>query len=172
MAAVNGLNKSAGSGTGISSVGLLVMLAVIALAVLLLWLWSRRRRRKRREAEFAAARRVDPTDPQALATVSLDALDDLSKSMVVEVDNAVRTSANELALAVEEFGERQTEPFTRAVNDAKVTLDQAFNVRQQLDDAIPETPAQRRDLLTRVVVAAAKADRELDAQARVVSEAA
>ena len=41
---------------------------------------------------------------------------------------------------------------------------QAFNVRQQLDDAVPETPAERRDLLTRVVVAAARANRELDAQ--------
>ena len=37
-------------------------------------------------------------------------------------------------------------------------------MRQILDDAAPETPLQRRDLLTRVVVAAAKADRELDAQ--------
>ncbi|HET6731654.1 TPM domain-containing protein [Mycobacterium sp.] len=170
VAAADGLNAPASSGVGITWVGMLTMLAVIAVIVLLLFLWTRRRRRKRREAEFAAARRVDPTDPQALAAVSLDGLDDLSKSMVVEVDNAVRTSANELALAVEEFGEKQTEPFTRAVDNAKLTLGQAFNVRQQLDDAIPETAAQRRDLLTRVVVAAAKADRELDAQAEAFAK--
>jgi DNA repair exonuclease SbcCD ATPase subunit len=127
-------------------------------------LWTRRRRRKRREAEFAAARRVDPSDPNALATVQIDALDDLSKSIVVEVDNAVRTSDNELTLAVEEFGNRDTAPFIKAVTNAKTTLAQAFNVRQILDDAVPETTAQRRDLLTRVIVAAAKADRELDAQ--------
>lgn len=171
VAAADGLNASSTStGSGFTWVGLLVMLAIIVLAVLALWLFMRRRRRKRREAEFAAARRVDPTDPQALAAVSLDGLDDLSKSMVVEVDNAVRTSANELSLAVEEFGEKQTEPFTRAVDNAKLTLAQAFNVRQQLDDAIPETVAQRRDLLTRVVVAAAKADRELDAQAEAFAK--
>ena len=144
--------------------GLLVVLAIIVVAVLLLWLWMRRRRRKRREAEFAAAKRVDPTDPNALAAVPIDALDDLSKAIVVDVDNAVRTSDNELALAVEEFGTAQTEPFSRAVTNARTTLAQAFNVRQILDDAVPETPQQRRDLLTRVVVAAAKADRELDAQ--------
>jgi hypothetical protein len=69
-----------------------------------------------------------------------------------------------LALAVEEFGTTQTESFSRAVSNARTTLAQAFNVRQILDDSIPETQAQRRDLLTRVVVAAAKADRELDAQ--------
>jgi uncharacterized membrane protein YgcG/predicted nucleic acid-binding Zn-ribbon protein len=164
VAAADGLSSATAPGGGLSWVGVLVILGVIALFVLGLVLWTRRRRKKRRAAEIAAARRVDPTDPQALAAVSLDALDELSKSMVVEVDNAVRTSTNELALAVDEFGERQTEPFTRAVDNAKLTLAQAFNARQQLDDAIPETPAQRRDLLTRVVVAAATADRELDAQ--------
>jgi hypothetical protein len=168
IAAANGLDQSAGS--GISWVGLLVVLLIIAVALVLLMLWRRRRRHKRREAEFAAARRVDPTDPQALSAVSLDALDDLSRERVVEVDNAVRTSQNDLDLAVEEFGAERTEPFTRAVTNAKTTLTQAFNVRQILDDAIPETPAQRRDLLTRVVVAAAKADRELDAQRDAFAE--
>jgi hypothetical protein len=169
IAAANGLNTpaattSGGHRLGFGWVRVLVTLAVIALGVLVLLLVMRRRRERRRAAEFAAARRVDASDPNALAAVSLDALDDLSKAMVVDVDNAVRTSDNELALAVEEFGQQQSAPFVRAVNNAKVTLAQAFNVRQQLDDAVPETPAQRRDLLTRVIVAAAKADRELEAQ--------
>lgn len=164
VAAADGLNNAAAPRAGMSWGGLLIALGVLALAALILWLWSKRRRSKRRAAEIAAARRVDPSDPKALASVSVDALDELSRSIVVEVDNAVRTSSNELAWAVDEFGTQQTEPFTRAVEHAKQTLAQAFNVRQQLDDAIPETPAQRRDLLTRVIVAAAKADRELDAQ--------
>ena len=164
VAAAEGLNTASAPGPGFSAVGLFIALGILVVLVLLLWLWARRRRRRRREAEFAAARRVDPSDPDALATVPIDALDDLSKSMVVDVDNAVRTSDNELALAVEEFGDKDTSPFSKAVADAKTTLAQAFNVRQILDDAVPETAAQRRDLLTRVVVAAAKADRELDAQ--------
>jgi hypothetical protein len=170
VAAANGLDAPAGTGSGMSWIGLLIALAVIGLLVLVLWLFMRRRRHKRRQAEFAAARRVDPADPNALATVSVDALDDLSKSIVVDVDNAVRTSDSELALAVEEFGTQQTEPFTRAVTNAKTALAQAFNVRQVLDDAIPETPAQRRDLLTRLIVAAAKADRELDAQSEAFEQ--
>ncbi|BBZ08380.1 membrane protein [Mycolicibacterium doricum] len=163
IAAADGLNNAAAPAQ-IAWGGLLFALGVIALAVVVLWVWAQRRRRKRRAAEIERARRLDPSDPNALASVPIDALDELSKSMVVEVDNAVRTSSNELALAVEEFGEERTEPFTRAVEAAKQTLAQAFTVRQQLDDAIPETPAQRRDLLTRVIVAAAKADGELDAQ--------
>jgi hypothetical protein len=165
VAAADGLNRPPSSAGGeITWVGMVAILAVIAIAVLVLLLWRRRRKRKRREAEFAAAQRVDPADPNALASVSIDALDDLSRSIVVDVDNAVRTSDNELALAVEEFGEKDTAPFTAAVADAKKTLSQAFNVRQILDDAVPETPQQRRDLLTRVIVAAARADQALDAQ--------
>ncbi|MDT5071227.1 MAG: hypothetical protein QOH82_547, partial [Mycobacterium sp.] len=163
-AAATGLKNDGSSSGGVSWIGIVIFLAIIALAVLALVIWRGRRRRKRREAEFAAAQRVDPADPNALSSLSLDALDDLSKSIVVEVDNAVRTSDNELALAVEEFGERDTAPFSQAVAAAKTALTQAFNVRQILDDTIPETPAQRRDLLTRVIVAAARADDELEAQ--------
>ncbi len=159
--AADGLNRSPGS---VSWAPLLGGLMAVAVALAILLLFVRHRRRRRRAAELDAARRVDPTDPDALAGVPLDALDDLSRSKVVEVDNAVRTSANELALAVEEFGAKQTEPFSRAVDNAKAALTQAFNVRQQLDDAIPETPAQRRELLTRVIVSAARADRELESQ--------
>ncbi|WP_111511854.1 TPM domain-containing protein, partial [Mycobacterium kyogaense] len=162
VAAANGLANSGTSGS--SWLGLVIALGVIALGVVILVLWQRRRRAKRREAEIAAAQRVDPSDPAALAGVSLEALDDLSRRIVVEVDNAVRTSESELALAVEEFGEQDTAAFTAAVAAAKTTLAQALNVRHILDDAIPETPQQQRDLLTRVVVAAAKADRELEAQ--------
>lgn len=166
VAAADGLaGGGSGSGSGsVSWVSMLVILGLIGLAVAILVLWQRRRRRKRREAEFAAAQRVDPADPNALAAVSLDALDDLSRKIVVDVDNEMRTSESELALAVEEFGEQDTAAFTRAVANARATLAQALNVRHILDDAVPETPQQRRDLLTRVIVAAAKADQELEAQ--------
>ena len=161
VAAANGLNTSPGSS---GRVILLVALAVILIAGIILLLVTRYRGRRRRAAELAAARRVDPTDVNALAAVPLQALDDLSRSMVVDVDNALRTSSNELDLAIAEFGEEQTQPFTQAVNNAKAALSQAFTVRQQLDDNTPETPAQRRELLTRVIVSAARADRELESQ--------
>jgi TPM domain len=163
VAAATGLNK-AGAATKVPWPAVFAIIGVIVLALAALLVLMRWRRRRRRAAEFAAARRADLTDPNALASVSLDALDDLSREKVVDVDNAVRASSNELELAVEEFGSDRTEPFTRAVGNAKATLAQAFTIRQQLDDAIPETAAQRRDLLTRVVVSAALADRELDAQ--------
>jgi predicted nucleic acid-binding Zn-ribbon protein len=161
VAAANGLNRPPDY---TSRILLLVALGVLFIAVVLFLVLRRRRARRRRAAALAAARRVDPTDANALAPVPLQALDDLSRSMVVDVDNALRTSTNELALAIDEFGKERTQPFTDAVNNAKAALTQAFTVRQQLEDATPETPEQRREMLTRVIVSAARADRELESQ--------
>jgi predicted nucleic acid-binding Zn-ribbon protein len=161
VAAANGLNRPPDYSGRIL---LLVVLGVIVIALLLFLVLMRYRARRRRAAALAAARGVDPTDENALAAVPLQALDDLSRAMVVDVDNALRTSTNELALAIDEFGKERTEPFTDAVNNAKAALTQALTVRQQLEDATPETAAQRRELLTRVIVSAARADRELDSQ--------
>ncbi|MDH6245819.1 TPM domain-containing protein [Mycobacterium sp. OTB74] len=157
-------NTGAGGSGGFGWVGLLIALAIIGIVLAVLFWWVRRRRNQRREASLAAAKNVDATDPGALADMPLDTLEDLSKSILVEVDNAVRTSDNELSLAVGEFGDRDTAPFTAAVENAKAALAQAFTVRQTLDDAIPESPQQRRDLLTQVVVSASRADKELENQ--------
>jgi len=167
VSAANGLDRRQQPA---SAAPLLIGLGVILAAALALYVFTRYRRRRRRAAELAAAKRVDATDPDALAALSLGALDDLSRWKVVDVDNAVRTSANELALTIEEFGEQRTQPFTRAVDNAKAALSQAFTVRQQLDDAIPETRAQRRELLTEVIVAAARADVELESQREAFEE--
>lgn len=148
----------------------LLALGAVVFAVVVLLVVMRYRARRRHADAVAAARRVDPTDPRALAAVPLDALDELSRSMVVEVDNAVRTSSNELEVAIDEFGAERTAPFRQAVDKAKAALAQAFSVRQQLDDRVPETPAQRRDLLTRVIVSAAQADRELESQAQAFEQ--
>ncbi len=172
IAAANGLNSEPESpaAPGVSWPGMLIALGVVVVLAGLLWWWSRRRRAKRRHAEFEAAKRVDPTDANALASVPLEALDELSRSIVVDVDNAVRTSEAELELAVEEFGAKRTEPFSAALANAKTALAQAFTVRQTLDDDAPETPLQQRQLLTQVVVSAARADRELDVQSQAFEQ--
>jgi len=166
-AAASGLaniSKGGGKGGSLSMTPMLVIAGIGLLVIAAMLLWSRRRRAKRHEADVVAAKNIDPTDPAALASVPIGALDDLSRSIVVDVDNAVRTSANELVLAVEEFGEAQTASLSTAVDNARNTLKQAFAVRQKLDDDVPEPLPERRDLLTRVVVSAAKANRELDTQ--------
>lgn len=162
IVAADGLRARSSSGGSFHWVGLVTVLAVIGVALAGLIWWARRRRRGRRQADLNAAQQADATDPAVLAKMSPETLEDLSKSILVEVDNAVRSSDNELALAVGEFGERDTAPFTAAVQNAKSAMAQAFSVRQRLDDAAPETLQQRRELLTQVVVAAARADKELE----------
>jgi hypothetical protein len=162
-AAATGLD-SAAAPAEVNWVPILIALAAVAAAGVVVLLVVRHLRHRRRTAALAAARRVDSTDPNALADVPVFALDALSREKVVEVDNAVRTSANELHLAVDEFGDERTQPFAQAVAAAKAAMEHAFTVRQQLDDDIPETPAQQRDLLTGVIVTASKADRELETQ--------
>jgi hypothetical protein len=159
-----GAGPSGGNGGAVSLMPFAIIGGVGVLGGGGLLLASRRRRRKQHEAAVTAAKNIDPTDPAALADVPIDALDELSKSVVVNVDNAVRTSANELVLAVEEFGQAQTAQFAAAVDKARETLKQAFAVRQKLDDNIPEPLPERRDLLTKVVVSAARANKELDTQ--------
>ena len=161
--AASGLDAAAAPAE-VSWAPILIALAAVAAAGVVVWLVARHLRRRRHRAALAAARRVDATDPNALADVPVFALDALSREKVVDVDNAVRTSANELQLAIDEFGEERTRPFAQAVASAKAAMEHAFTVRQQLDDDIPETPAQQRDLLTGVIVTASKADRELETQ--------
>lgn len=91
VAAANGLDASPGSS---GRVILLATLAGILIALAGLLLVMRHRGQRRRAAALAAARRVDPTDVDALAALPLQTLDDLSRALVVDVDNALRTSAN------------------------------------------------------------------------------
>lgn len=166
-AAINtatGLESAASSSASIPWKPVLGALAFGAVVVGGFMLFSWTRTRARRRAEIEAAKGIDPSDTEALANQPVYALDDLSKSIVVNVDNAVRTSEAELALAVEEFGTESTAPFQQAVDSAKKALAQAFSVRKQLDDATPETPLEQRRLLIDVITTAARADRTLEDQ--------
>ncbi|MFD4428166.1 TPM domain-containing protein [Nocardia sp. NPDC058497] len=138
-------------------------LVVVLLAGGLL-LFSRKRRRDRDRAELGTARAVDPGDSAALAKLSLPTLQALSRERLVEIDDAVRTSSEELALATSEFGETAVTPFRTALDAARAATAKAFTIRQQLDDAVPETPDQQRSMLIELISTAGKADRELDAQ--------
>lgn len=163
VAMADGLD-SAMRGGGVDVRPLLIVAVLIVLIVIGLVLYSRKRRADRGRAELAAARQVDPDNSTALAALSLDALQDRSKEVLVEIDNAVRTSAEELELATGEFGEVAVTPFSTALANAKSAAAKAFSIRQQLDDDIPETPDQQRTMLVDLIGTVGRADRELDAR--------
>ena len=80
VAAANGLNTSGSTGAKVPLSTVLVAIGVVVFLLAGLLLVMQWRRRRRRAAELAAAQRVDATDPDALASLSVDALDDLSKT--------------------------------------------------------------------------------------------
>lgn len=127
-------------------------------------LYSRKRRRDRATADLAAARELDPENTAALAALPLEALHARSREVLVEIDNAVRTSGEELELATGEFGGTATTPFTTALEHAKAASAKAFSIRQRLDDDLPETREEQRSLLVDLIGTVGRADHELDAQ--------
>lgn len=163
IATADGIGSAiSGGGVSLRAVGLLLLAVVVVAGGLILF--SRSRRRGRERAELNSAREIDPTDSAALAALSLPTLHELSRERLVEIDDAVRTSTEELALATGEFGETAVTPFRTALDAARAATAKAFTIRQQLDDDIPETPDQQRAMLLDLITTAGKADRELDAQ--------
>ncbi|MEU3602402.1 TPM domain-containing protein [Streptomyces sp. NPDC006798] len=91
-------------------------------------------------------------------------LDAKARQALVDTDDALRTSQEELGFAAAQFGEDTAKPFDEAVGYAREQLTAAFRLRQRLDDAHPEDDATRRRMLTEILTRCADADRRLDAE--------
>ncbi|CCQ16048.1 putative sensory rhodopsin II transducer [Rhodococcus sp. AW25M09] len=154
----------ASSGSGGSSAPLLIGVGALAVAGGGAVVYSSRRKKARVAAEVEAIAEIDPSDPAALARFPVDVLDTRAKEILIETDNAVRASEEELTLARGEFGDSAAAPFIAAHDNAKKALASAFEIRQRLDDAIPETPDQRRAMLVEIISSCGQADNELDSR--------
>lgn len=85
--------------------------------------------------------------------------------MLVESDDSIRTSTEELGFATAQFGDEAVKPFTEAVAYAQSEVTAAFRLRQQLDDAHPEDDATKRQMLDEIISRCTEAGRRLDAEA-------
>ncbi|EME18227.1 TPM domain-containing protein [Rhodococcus triatomae] len=159
VAAAGGLSDAASPGGSGSGATYLVVGGVAVVVVGGAVLYTRRRRKATRDGVSAD---IDWTDPAAVAMVPVGVLDAKAREVLVDTDNAIRTSEEELNLARGEFGDATTAPFTAAFEAAKAALASAFTIRQRLDDDIPETPEQQRDMLVELIATCSRADRELD----------
>lgn len=102
-------------------VGVVVLVAVI-LVVALLW----RRRRNQDETK-----RLPAGHPLRLPTDELAAK---SGHALLEIDNAIRSSEEELGFARAQFGLQQTDQFQEALGQAKESARTAFGLRRELDE--------------------------------------
>ena len=110
---------------------------------------SRRRNRKRNAAapSSAGAEQVGPDRPQ----VPLETLRTRAGEALVKADDAVRAADEELSYAQAQFGLSATDAFTQALNAARDHLARSFELRRLLDDDIPETEPQQRQMYTEIL---------------------
>lgn len=133
----------------------LPVVAVGAAGLLTAYTYTRRRRRARTRTTPGGV--VPPVVPLA-------ELNRQAQQSLVDTDDCVRTSAEELGLVTARFGEEAVKPYAEALAFAKDELAAAFRLRQRLDDPDPE-PDEGRGLLEEAVARCAEAGRRLDAEA-------
>ncbi|MEU1279932.1 TPM domain-containing protein [Streptomyces sp. NPDC005805] len=147
----------AGTGAG----DLVLPIAVIGAAgALAAYTYTKRRRR----TETRTTPRGGQEGWGAPPATPLPELDGRARQALVDTDDAIRTSQEELGFATAQFGEEAARPFTEAVAHAQGELTAAFRLRQQLDDAYPEDEATRRRMLEEILARCAEANRRLDAE--------
>ncbi|MGW2656242.1 TPM domain-containing protein [Streptomyces sp. NPDC001478] len=155
-----GAGASGGTGAGDLVLPIAVVCAAAAAGAYALL----RRRRRTATRTTPAATGWGPADTGRDGE-PLPELDARARRVLVETDDAVRTSDEELGFATAQFGEEAAAPFTEAVAFARGELTAAFRLRQRLDDADPEDDATRRRMLEEIVKRCADADARLDAVA-------
>jgi hypothetical protein len=150
---------------GIFVIGLVVIAGVTGLA----WLAARRRRRAAEPVQGAPG--TGPAGPDGpagpvdeLAALPTAELDRRSSSALVRIDDAIRSSEQELGFAQAEFGPDATREFEQVLARAKQQVTEAFRLRQTLDDDLPDTEPQIRDTATRILRTIGAVSAALDGQ--------
>lgn len=72
------------------------------------------------------------------------------KQLIVQADEAVRDAEREIAFAEAQFGDAAARDTRAAVERARSWMREAFLLQQRLDDAEPDTAAERRTWSTRI----------------------
>ena len=160
-AAVAGANAIAdgsaggGGGAGGAGWGFVWFIVIAAIVVVIIAIVLARRKKKRAEAGGAGE----------VPLLSIEELRRQAGSALVRIDDAVKTSEEELGFAVASYGEESTEAFRTALADAKAKVAQAFTLQQQLDDATPDTDEERREWYGGIIRLTGEADAVLAEQA-------
>ncbi|YCH08129.1 TPM domain-containing protein [Arthrobacter sp. alpha11c] len=152
-AAAIGDAAGGGSGTvpsGNGGVGVLVGVGVVAAGGAATYLYLRNRRKKVGQASSASyGPQGEELDP--LAALSIPELRQKSGSLLIEADDAIKSSEQELGFAQAQYGDSAIGNFTKALQEAKAHMTESFKLQQQLDDHIPDTEEQQRTWLGEII---------------------
>ncbi|GAA2984971.1 putative membrane protein YgcG [Microbacterium terrae] len=169
-AAADGLEDAVGGGTGGAAgdsgggggfLTTILVIAAIAVAVILIVVLVRRRKK---------GGATGTTSSPAAEQIPTEELARQAASALVDTDDAVKTSVQELGFAKAQFGDTATAGFEEAIALATNRLDEAFSLKQQLDDATPDAPADTRAWNSRIIALCAEANEALDAKAAEFDE--
>jgi len=164
VAAATGLSDAVGGGGAGAAFFWVFLVGVIVVGVVVFVLVRSRRSRKKQAA-------AGPATPQSeLQSIPLKELERRAGSALVQTDDAVRTSEEELGFATAQYGAEAVVPFQAALDAAKGQLREAFTYKQRLDDAEPDTDEQRREWNIHIVQLCTAANQTLDAQADAFDE--
>ena len=94
----------------------------------------------------------------------LEQLERESATALVTADEATRRGTQELDYARAQFGDDATQVFATGIARARAFVDQGFGIRQQLDDDVPDTRAQRKAWAAEILDLCARASGELQTQ--------
>ncbi|MER5800300.1 hypothetical protein [Streptomyces mirabilis] len=145
-------------GRGGTSTGDLVLplVAVVAAGALAAYSYVRRTRRARTRTTPGGG------TPHPVPFAELDRR---AGRLLVEIDDCVRGSTEELGRAADRFGEEAVAPYTKALAFARSELTASFRLWQRLDDTLTDDSLVRRQLLEEIVARCTEAGRRLDAEA-------
>lgn len=148
-------------GTGATSVPLVtVILFFLVVIVVVALVWSSRRAGGRRQGTASGGFSGLPADGfSGFTTASLNGR---ASAALVAIDDAVKTSEQELGFAEAQFGLKATATFGAALDAAKRSLARAFRIRRQLDDAFPETEQQARAMASEIIRTCTQVGADLD----------
>jgi predicted nucleic acid-binding Zn-ribbon protein len=150
------VGDAAGGGSGAVSSGdgagtaVLVGTGVVAAGGVGAYLYFRNRRKK---AALASSASYGPQGAELdpLASLSVEELRRKSGSLIIEADDAIKSSEQELGFAQAQYGDSAIGNFTKALAESKAHMSESFKLQQQLDDHIPDTEEQQRSWLGEII---------------------
>ncbi|WP_066040165.1 TPM domain-containing protein [Herbiconiux solani] len=150
-----GGGSNTGGGLGVGGFIWLIAGGIIVIAAVIILVLVVRRRSKLDTRDTLAAEEAGPTQKE---------LDQQVGAVLVDLDDAVTTSEQELGFATAQFGAEETAAFQTVLTRVKASLTEAFTIKQKLDDAIPDTDEERRAWSEQIITICDRAADELDAQ--------
>jgi len=137
----------------------LLVIVVVGVGIVLLVMLLRRRKKG-----AVTAGPAGPPPP------SIEELERRASSLLVETDDAIKTSTQELGFAKAQFGDAATTEFEAALATAQQSLDEAFGLKQKLDDHIPDSEQDTRAWNERIIALCEASNALLDEKAAAFDE--